>query len=123
MSKKYIPSKEELEAEIAELEAVKFEASDDSLLTWRIMGQMKYANKRRILRLKQQLNKLYPPPPPEVSVKLRQWRGKRGLRECAPLLSDAIGVEVSISAFARIEAGKVDGDLVEKIKLFLGVVT
>lgn len=108
-------TKEELENELATLKN-RLQANpgmSDYAATWL---------KHRIQFTMDKLNRLYPPPLPAVSVKLREWRGQRGLRVAVPLLSEAIGAEISISTFARIESGKlgnVDETVLADIEAFL----
>lgn len=116
------PALEELNAEIAKYETMEFTPQDDSFAEWRLTSQMKDINRRHIQDLKYKRDKLYPPSLLEVSTRLRAWRGQRGVREAAPELSDAIGCDVSLSTFSRIEGGHVgniEPELLEKIERFL----
>lgn len=78
-----------------------------------------------IQRLIEKRDKLYPVhnvAPGTIPNRLRAWRGQRGVREVVPILSDAIGDDVSIGVFCAIEGGwlgNVEPELLSKIEEFL----
>jgi hypothetical protein len=59
---------------------------------------------------------------PDTSIRLRLWRGERGLRDAAPLLTTTIAQEIGISLFSRIENGNlenVDAGLLHALESYL----
>lgn len=78
-----------------------------------------------IQQLKEKRDKLYPVhsvAPGTVPVRLRAWRGQRSVRVVVPVLSAALGCDVSIGVFTAIEGGRlerVEPELLDKIEGFL----
>lgn len=62
-----------------------------------------------------------PKPLPEISARLRSWRGQRGLREVVEILRNDLQTGIAIRELALIESGKIHyrQELIDKLNVYL----